>query len=91
MKRPQGDAAFVLTRADGQKATVTVTLRIDTATEVEYYQHGGILPFVLRQLLQFERENQVMMPPSRSNGRGDFNRLAYIGCGSSAPSSTRLR
>jgi aconitate hydratase len=49
--RPQGDAALVLTRADGQKLTVTVTLRIDTAIEVEYYQHGGILPFVLRQLL----------------------------------------
>jgi aconitate hydratase len=28
-----------------------VTLRIDTAIEVQYYQHGGILPFVLRQLL----------------------------------------
>ncbi len=49
--RPQGDAALVLTRADGQKLTVTVTLRIDTAIEIEYYQNGGILPFVLRQLL----------------------------------------
>jgi len=49
--RPQGDVALVLTRADGQKVTVTVMLRIDTAIEVEYYQHGGILPFVLRQLL----------------------------------------
>ena len=28
-----------------------VTLRIDTAIEVDYYKHGGILPFVLRQLL----------------------------------------
>ncbi|MCB1982195.1 MAG: aconitate hydratase, partial [Rhodoferax sp.] len=49
--RPQGDAAIVIGRADGQKLTVSVTLRIDTAIEVEYYKHGGILPFVLRQLL----------------------------------------
>jgi aconitate hydratase len=28
----------------------TVTLRIDTPIEVEYYVHGGILPYVLRQL-----------------------------------------
>jgi aconitate hydratase len=49
--RPQGDAALVITRADGQKLTVSVTLRIDTPIEVDYYKHGGILPFVLRQLL----------------------------------------
>ena len=29
----------------------TVILRIDTPIEVDYYQHGGILPYVLRQLL----------------------------------------
>jgi aconitate hydratase len=49
--QPQGDAALVITRADGQKLTVSVTLRIDTPIEVDYYRHGGILPFVLRQLL----------------------------------------
>ncbi len=38
-------------RADGSRQEITVTLRIDTAIEVEYYRHGGILPFVLRQLL----------------------------------------
>ena len=27
-------------------------LRIDTPIEVDYYRHGGILPFVLRELLQ---------------------------------------
>jgi aconitate hydratase len=30
----------------------TARVRIDTPKEVEYYQHGGILPFVLRQLLK---------------------------------------
>jgi aconitate hydratase len=49
--RPQSDARLVITSAGGAKREVTVTLRIDTAIEVDYYKHGGILPFVLRQLL----------------------------------------
>jgi aconitate hydratase len=49
--KPQSDATLVITRADGSRREVTVTLRIDTAIEVDYYKHGGILPFVLRQLL----------------------------------------
>jgi len=49
--RPQQDALLVITRADGSKREVTLRLRIDTPIEVDYYQHGGILPFVLRQLL----------------------------------------
>ncbi len=49
--KPQTDAKLVITQADGSKRDVTVTLRIDTAIEVDYYKHGGILPFVLRQLL----------------------------------------
>ncbi|MCM2251676.1 MAG: aconitate hydratase AcnA, partial [Ramlibacter sp.] len=49
--RPQSDATLVVTRADGSRETRTLTLRIDTPIEVDYYRHGGILPFVLRQLL----------------------------------------
>jgi len=49
--RPQSDAKLVVTRADGSREEITVTLRIDTPIEVDYYRHGGILPFVLRQLL----------------------------------------
>jgi aconitate hydratase len=41
----------VITSADGTRREVAVTLRIDTPIEVDYYKHGGILPFVLRQLL----------------------------------------
>jgi aconitate hydratase len=48
---PQRDAQLVITRADGSKKTATLILRIDTPIEVDYYRHGGILPFVLRQLL----------------------------------------
>jgi len=36
---------------DRQKRSVPVKLRIDTSIEIDYYRHGGILPFVLRQLL----------------------------------------
>ncbi|MDD2881026.1 MAG: aconitate hydratase [Rhodoferax sp.] len=50
--RPQSDAQLVITRADGSRTTVTVLLRIDTPIEVDYYRAGGILPFVLRQLLR---------------------------------------
>ncbi|MDE1998769.1 MAG: aconitate hydratase, partial [Burkholderiales bacterium] len=48
---PQADAQLIITRADGRRHQTTVTLRIDTPIEVAYYQHGGILPYVLRQLL----------------------------------------
>ena len=40
-----------ITRKDGTKQSVPVKLRIDTPIEVEYYRHGGILPFVLRELM----------------------------------------
>jgi aconitate hydratase len=48
---PRSDARLLVTRADGTRQEITVTLRIDTPIEVDYYRHGGILPFVLRQLL----------------------------------------
>jgi aconitate hydratase len=48
---PQQLATLVIHRADGSCQDVKVLLRIDTPIEVDYYRHGGILPFVLRQLL----------------------------------------
>lgn len=48
---PQRDVTLVIERADGSRREVAVILRIDTPIEVDYYRHGGILPFVLRQLL----------------------------------------
>ncbi len=47
----QQDATLVIHGVDGSKRDVRLTLRIDTPIEVDYYKHGGILPFVLRQLL----------------------------------------
>jgi aconitate hydratase len=49
--RPLSEAKLVITGADGSQREEMVTLRIDTPIEVDYYKHGGILPFVLRQLL----------------------------------------
>jgi aconitate hydratase len=39
-------------RPDGKAGELRAKVRIDTPQEASYYQHGGILPFVLRQLLQ---------------------------------------
>ena len=49
--KPQSEAKLVITRADGTTQDVTVILRVDTPIEVDYYRNGGILPYVLRQLL----------------------------------------
>jgi aconitate hydratase len=49
--KPQQDLTLRITRADGKTTEVSVRSRIDTPIEVEYYKHGGILPYVLRQLL----------------------------------------
>jgi aconitate hydratase len=49
--KPQQDLTLRITRANGQIENVPVTCRIDTPIEIDYYQHGGILPYVLRQLL----------------------------------------
>jgi aconitate hydratase len=48
---PMQDATLVVHRKDGTTENVTLKLRIDTPIEVDYYKHGGILPFVLRQLV----------------------------------------
>jgi aconitate hydratase len=49
--RPQQDLTLKITRKDGSVENVAVRCRIDTPIEIEYYQHGGILPYVLRQLV----------------------------------------
>jgi aconitate hydratase len=49
--RPQQELTLVVTRADGSRQELKVKSRIDTAIEVDYYKHGGILPYVLRELV----------------------------------------
>jgi aconitate hydratase len=49
--KPQQDIMLHVTRRNGQTLDVPVRCRIDTPIEIDYYQHGGILPYVLRQIL----------------------------------------
>jgi len=49
--KPQQDLTLKITRKDGGVENVNVRCRIDTPIEIDYYQHGGILPYVLRQLI----------------------------------------
>jgi aconitate hydratase len=50
--KPQQDLTLGVTRSDGKRQELPVICRIDTPIEIDYYQHGGILPYVLRQLLR---------------------------------------
>ena len=47
---PRGEALVRTVSEDGDRREFTVTVRIDTPEEIDYYRHGGILPYVLRQL-----------------------------------------
>jgi aconitate hydratase len=49
--KPQQDVTLVIKRKDGTRQEVQVLLRIDTPIEVDYFEHGGIMPYVLRELL----------------------------------------
>jgi aconitate hydratase len=49
--KPQQDVTLVIRSKDGLRREVHVLLRIDTPIEVDYYKHGGILPYVLRELV----------------------------------------
>ena len=49
--KPQQDLTLKISRQNGSVENVAVRCRIDTPIEIDYYQHGGILPYVLRQLV----------------------------------------
>jgi aconitate hydratase len=49
--QPGQQVTLEITGKDGKVRSIPVTLRIDTPIEIDYYQHGGILPYVLRQLV----------------------------------------
>ena len=52
--KPQGEATLTVHRADGSSESVPVLVRLDTPVEIDYYRAGGILPYVLAQII---REN----------------------------------
>ncbi|MDF3055089.1 MAG: aconitate hydratase [Gammaproteobacteria bacterium] len=49
--KPGGDVSITITRVGGQQETIDLQCRIDTQNELEYFRHGGILVYVLRNLL----------------------------------------
>ena len=49
--KPRMEVTLKLSTTDGQVTEIPLLLRIDTPIEIEYYKNGGILPYVLRQLL----------------------------------------
>jgi aconitate hydratase len=49
--KPMQDVTMVIHRKNGQTDRAPLLLRIDTPIEVDYYLHGGILPYVLRELI----------------------------------------
>jgi aconitate hydratase len=49
--KPLQDVTLAIHRKDGSTQNVAVTLRVDSPIEVEYLKNGGILPYVLRELM----------------------------------------
>src|SRR6185437_16034115 len=50
--QPLQNVTLEIARKNGKRESVSVKLRIDTPIEIDYYRHGGILPFVLRELMR---------------------------------------
>ena len=50
--KPLQEVPCTITMADGSKKEITLKCRIDTAIEIEYIEHGGVLHYVLRNLAQ---------------------------------------
>jgi aconitate hydratase A / 2-methylisocitrate dehydratase len=53
---PGRNVTLEIARQNGERESVPVKLRIDTPIEIDYYRHGGILPFVLRELMTRQRQ-----------------------------------
>jgi aconitate hydratase len=49
--KPQQSITMVIHRGSGAEERVELKSRIDTGIEVDYYRHGGILPYVLREIV----------------------------------------
>ncbi|MBL8183246.1 MAG: aconitate hydratase, partial [Blastocatellia bacterium] len=49
--KPRQEVTLRITRSGGEIVETALTLRIDTPIEIEYYKNGGILPYVLKQLI----------------------------------------
>jgi aconitate hydratase len=74
---PRQDVTLLIMRRDGASEAIPVRCRIDTPVEVKYYQHGGILAYVLRQIVAGDRTNssgagaRAGRGPGPKPGRGE--------------------
>lgn len=55
--QPSQELSLKITRTNGNTEIVPLILRIDTPIEIEYYRHGGILPYVLRNIIENNKSN----------------------------------
>ncbi|PWU04358.1 MAG: aconitate hydratase AcnA [Verrucomicrobia bacterium] len=53
--QPNQELKLKITKPNGDVSTLDLIVRIDTPIEVQYYRHGGILPFVLRSILEKQK------------------------------------
>ncbi|MDX6767515.1 MAG: aconitate hydratase AcnA [Candidatus Methylacidiphilales bacterium] len=67
--QPRQDLTLEITRANGSVDHVPVTCRIDTPIEVEYYRHGGILPYVLRQIVAAAKSSPSPLSKKPTTGK----------------------
>ena len=56
--KPGQDVTLTIRRKDGSARKVTLTLRADTPIEIEYLKHGGILPYVLREIMAHDKRQE---------------------------------
>ncbi len=61
---PRQQLPATITRSDGRVQRLTLRLRLDTSLEVQYFKHGGILPYVLRDYLEKEKVRDTSSTPS---------------------------
>jgi aconitate hydratase len=59
--RPSQNVTLRIHRSDGSSEDVLLTLRAETAMDVEYIHHGGLLPYVLRRLLKYKSVEQPIL------------------------------
>jgi hypothetical protein len=80
--KPQQELTLVIRRKDGSVKEVPVLCRIDTPIEVDYYQHGGILPYVLRDLMKARRRQaRSYSSPLRKRGPASFGSVRQTSLG----------
>ena len=53
---PRSEIQVIARKLDGRVVRITVLARLDTEVDVTYFRHGGILPYVLRQMFRTRTE-----------------------------------